>query len=261
MSPSHTKKNPPGVLKIIYRIFQAFRLQYHYQPIAFFMGGLAYIRDYRQLLKSPQNQHFPLTFREFIPCLSDRTAHTPLEPIYFYQDTWAAGIVFRLKPEHHFDVGSSAMTIGILAQFVPLTMVDIRPIALKLQNLHFQEGSILSLPFADGSIKSISSLCVVEHIGLGRYGDPIDPWGSEKAIAELRRVLAKGGHLLISVPVDDANKVQFNAHRTFTREYLCQLFAELQIVEERYIYGSTLYDSYDPAKGFGTGLYHLTKGD
>jgi hypothetical protein len=34
---------------------------------------------------------------------------------------------------------------------------------------------------------------VVEHIGLGRYGDPIDPDGDLKAISELKRVVQKRG--------------------------------------------------------------------
>ncbi len=32
---------------------------------------------------------------------------------------------------------------------------------------------------------------VVEHVGLGRYGDPLDPDGDLKAIAELKRVTAR----------------------------------------------------------------------
>jgi len=67
-------------------------------------------------------------------------------------------------------------------------MVDIRPIDVSLDNLFFVKGSILNLPFRNNSIESISSLCVVEHIGLGRYGNVIDPYGSEKAIKELKRV-------------------------------------------------------------------------
>jgi hypothetical protein len=34
---------------------------------------------------------------------------------------------------------------------------------------------------------------VVEHIGLGRYGEPMDEQGDLKAIEELKRVLAPGG--------------------------------------------------------------------
>jgi hypothetical protein len=33
---------------------------------------------------------------------------------------------------------------------------------------------------------------VVEHVGLGRYGDALDPKGDARACAELARVLAQG---------------------------------------------------------------------
>ncbi|HUI44639.1 MAG TPA: DUF268 domain-containing protein [Nitrospirota bacterium] len=130
---------------------------------------------------------------------------------------------------------------------------------MKLDNLSFIRGSILNLPFEDNSIDSLSSLCVTEHIGLGRYGDPIDPWGSEKAVAELKRVLSPGGNLLFSVPVDSANKVYFNAHRTFTREYVLELFHDMRLIEERYIYGRHLTNDYDKMNRYGTGLFHFTK--
>jgi hypothetical protein len=44
------------------------------------------------------------------------------------------------------------------------------------------------LPFKNNSIECISSLCVLEHIGLGRYGDKLDPFGTEKAIEEIKTI-------------------------------------------------------------------------
>jgi len=125
--------------------------------------------------------------------------------------------------------------------------------------LYFRKGSILELPFEDNSIESLSSLCVVEHIGLGRYGDEIDPLGSEKAIKELKRVLKVGGIILFSVPVNFENKIYFNAHRAFTREYILKLFDGFNLLEEKYIYGTKMHVNYDKDKGFGTGLYMLKK--
>jgi len=117
----------------------------------------------------------------------------------------------------------------------------------------------LALPFADNSIESLSSLYVVEHVGLGRFGDDFDPWGSEKAIKELKRVLKIGGNLLFSVPVDNENRVYFNAHRAFTREYVLNLFQDMELIEEKYIYGSTLHDNYDRSKNLERGCFNLKR--
>lgn len=149
--------------------------------------------------------------------------------------------------------------VGIISQFVPTTMVDIRPLTVTLPELKFVKGDITNLPFKDESIDSLSSICVIEHIGLGRYGDTLDPQGTEKSAKELVRVLAKNGRLYITVPIDNANKTYFNAHRAFTPSYIFSLFKELTLTEEKYIYGNNLEYKYDPQKGFGTGLYAFIK--
>jgi len=136
-------------------------------------------------------------------------------------------------------------------------MVDIRPLSLPLESLQFLQGSILELPFEDGSVSSISSLCVVEHIGLGRYGDFLDSKGTEKAIAQLNRVLAPKGDLYISVPIDDEDRIYFNAHRSFREAYVFEQFDQLTIMEKRYVFGNRFIC--DPLPGFGIGCYHLRK--
>lgn len=217
---------------------------------------------YAELLKYKKtnaNKSFSMDIGDIYPRLHDNTGHTPVGIVYFYQDTWCAKKIFTQKPQHHYDVGSYAEMVGIISQFVPTTMIDIRPIDVKLPNLSFLKGSITALPFPDKEVKSISSICVIEHVGLGRYGDPVDPYGSEKSARELVRVLAQNGNLYITVPVDETNKVYFNAHRAFTREYILSLFSTLKLEEEKYLYGNKLFDTYDPGKGFGTGFYHFTR--
>jgi SAM-dependent methyltransferase len=189
------------------------------------------------------------------PCLSDATNETIIEPIYFYQDAWAFEKILQQQPASHIDVGSHHKFVALLSKVVPVTMVDIRPLSLPLNSLKFLEGSILDLPFEDESIQSLSSLCVVEHIGLGRYGDPLDPMGSEKAIAELKRCIAPGGNLYLSLPLDDENRVYFNAHRAFTEEYLMKLFEPFVVEEKYYIFGKRFTPERE--SGFGTGCYRL----
>jgi Caenorhabditis protein of unknown function, DUF268 len=86
------------------------------------------------------------------------------------------------------------------------------------------------MPFADRSVASLSCLHVAEHIGLGRYGDPLDPSGTRRAAAELQRVLAPGGQLLFSGPVGRP-RVCFNAHRVHAPRDVIAMFGELELVE------------------------------
>ena len=215
--------------------------------------------NYKKKCKSKSNNYASLNMENILPCVFDKTETTPVEPVYFYQDCWAASKIFSLNPEKHVDIGSSLKTIGIISQFVKTDMVDIRQIPVSLPNLNFIKGNILDLPYEDNSIQSLSSLCVLEHIGLGRYGDKIDPKGTHKAVNELKRVLAVEGVLLISLPVDAKDKIYFNAHRAFTRESIIKMFDGLKLIEGKYQYGYKLYDNYDPDKGFGTGLFHFIK--
>lgn len=197
------------------------------------------------------------TLRHLYPCLLDATTETAVEPTYFFQDAWAFERIVEARPERHVDVASHHKFTSLLSKVVPVTMVDIRPLDVELESLRFREGSITSLPFADGAEGSVSSLCVVEHIGLGRYGDPLDPYGSEKAIAELKRIVRPGGDLYISAPLDDVDRVYFNAHRAFAEETLLRLLEPFEVVERRYIYGMRFGTERQP--GVGTGCYHVRR--
>ena len=202
----------------------------------------------------------PARMPDLYPCIADATAETEIEPVYFYQDAWAFEKIVQLHPSFHIDVGSHHKFVALLSKVMPVTMVDIRPLSLPLNTLKFQQGSILDLPFKDGELPSLSSICVVEHIGLGRYGDPLDPLGSEKALSELKRVVAPGGHLFLSVPVGEKNIISFNAGRIFSRDYLFRLFEPFELVDQHYIVGKSFQDTYAPQPGFGTtGLFELRK--
>lgn len=222
--------------------------------------GLArFRREYAAYRRLNAGSEHVLRGRDIQPCLCDRTETTPLEPVYFYQDTWLARKLAERRPREHVDVGSSAKAIALIAQFLPVTMVDIRPVDLSVPGFTFREGTLLALPFADGAVGSLSSICVIEHIGLGRYGDPLDAQGTEKSARELTRVLASGGDLYVTVPIAEESRIEFNAHRTFTREHVLRLFSGLRLAEEHYVYGREWGDRYQPERGFGTGLFHFQK--
>jgi SAM-dependent methyltransferase len=212
-------------------------------------------RQYQQLC-SPKNR---VLVKNLYPCLGDDSGETIIEPIYFYQDCWAFEKIVQQRPIHHFDIGSHHKYVALLSKVIPVTMIDIRPLSLPLESLNFKAGSILDLPFADNSIESLSSLCVVEHIGLGRYGDPLDPDGSEKAIHEIQRVLKSGGYCYFSVPIlGNENIIFFNAHRSFSERYIEKCFSFCRIIDRMYIYGNSLQNNREDNK-FGIGLYQIQK--
>lgn len=197
--------------------------------------------------------------KEFLyPCLFDKTEQTAIEPIYFYQDAWAFERIFQVNPQVHYDIGSNHKFVAQLSKVVNLTMIDIRPLSLPMDSIHFIKGSILNLPFSDESIESLSSICVIEHIGLGRYGDPIDPYGSEKAFNEIDRVLKINAQFIFSVPIEEINKTYFNAHRAFNEDYLLgELLKNYLVIDKKYIYNGRFVEHKE--HGFGIGCYHLNK--
>jgi len=170
------------------------------------------------------------------PCLEDRKSVTPIDLFYFYQDTWAAKMIFKIRPAQVVDIGSTALLVGIVSQLISTVSVDIRPLPVSLPGLACKEGSITELPFEDSSIEFVSSMCVIEHIGLGRYGDPLDGLGSIKALKEVARVIKKGGYFLFSVPVSRTPKVEFNAHRVFRKQQILELLPQFEVKDETFLF-------------------------
>lgn len=202
-------------------------------------------------------------FGSFVPILGENTATTNVDRHYFYQAVWAAKHIFNRRPAEHIDVGSQAIFVGLLTPFTTVKFVDIRPLDISIGNLENTRGSVLSLPFPNSSVKSLSCLHVTEHIGLGRYGDNLDPDGAKKACRELARILAPGGQLYFSVPIGK-ERVEFNAHRIFNAPTILKYFNDLKLVEFSAINDRGEFvenvpiNSFSEAK-FSCGLFHFTK--
>jgi ubiquinone/menaquinone biosynthesis C-methylase UbiE len=137
--------------------------------------------------------------------------------------------VLEAKPREHVDVASTYELSGYLSKIVPTTFIDLRPIKTSLKNLKIKRGDMLHMPFKDRSVRSLSSLHSIEHVGLGRYGGEINPQGTHQACKELSRILAKNGKLYISVPIGK-EKVCFNAHRIFSPMTIISFFKDLRLI-------------------------------
>ena len=184
-------------------------------------------RKFRRLSKTRPGR-LDLSWSNRYPCLDDWVPATVFDPHYTYHPAWAARIVAETWPSKHIDIGSTLAFCTMVSAIVPVEFYDIRPAHLELKNLECKHGDLTALIFADDSVMSLSCMHVVEHVELGRYGDPLDPDGDLKAIGELKRVLAVGGSLLFVTPVGRPT-VRFNAHRVYSYEQVASYFEGLRI--------------------------------
>lgn len=203
--------------------------------------------------------------RDLWPCLNDRVSKTPFDPHYFYQASWLSRRLSLARPSKHYDIGSDIKIIGVISGFLPVEFIDFRPLQVSLQNLNSIAGNILSLNYKSGSLFSVSCLHVIEHIGLGRYGDQLDPEGTYKALLELQRIVAPGGRLYLSVPVG-RERVCFNAHRVFNPSSIVAILdrfclKEFSLVNDEREFIENVSQDHALGLEYGCGLFIFEKLD
>ncbi len=190
------------------------------------------LHRYNKLKKEKGDERFSTNLKDIFPITGEDTKYTSFDRHYVYHTAWAARVVkeiaemYSSNPDfRHIDVASSLYFCGIVSTFVPIDFYDYRPADLRLDGLTTEHGDLLALPFEDNSVDSISCMHTIEHIGLGRYGDPLDPEGDLKAISELCRVVKPNGSLMIVVPVG-APRIEFNAHRIYLPTYIKNIICD-----------------------------------
>jgi len=209
-------------------------------PLTFLRRVKAILKDdlevsKRQRLFTQQLADFKAQLTEPVnitlyPCLYDNTANTAIEPHYTYHPAWAARVLAQTNPPKHIDISSITQFSNIVSAFIPTEFYDYRPANIVLSNYSSGKADLTNLHFESDSIESLSCMHTVEHIGLGRYGDPIDVDGDKKAMNELARVLAPNGNLLFVVPIGDA-RIEFNAHRVYAYQTIIDNFSGLMLKE------------------------------
>lgn len=185
---------------------------------------------FKRLAAESTDRFPPLSWRERMPCLDDKNSNTPFDKHYIYHPAWAARVLAKTKPARHVDISSSLSFSTLVSAFIPVDFYDYRPALIGLSNLNSNFGDLMRLSFSDGELQSVSCMHVVEHVGLGRYGDTQDFDGDVKAIAELKRIVKPGGDLLLVVPVG-APKIVFNAHRIYSYEQILGNFEGFELKE------------------------------
>ena len=186
----------------------------------------------------------------FLPCLHDRREEAgSLKGEYFWQDLFFAQKIYSANPAKHVDIGSRLDGfVAHVASYREIEVVDIRPIAFSIPRVVFRQADFMdSSKTEDGYCDSLSSLHALEHFGLGRYGDRIDPEGHAKGLKNMARILKVNGTLYLSVPVGKP-RVEFNAHRIFDPVELLKLAASygLELDSFASFYGGKIHQASKP---------------
>ena len=145
-----------------------------------------------------------------------------------------------------YDIGSrvDGFISHLLSMGINVTLLDIRPLDIRIKGLSFVRTDAVRLDgINDGSINHLSSLHAVEHFGLGRYGDSIDPEGWYKALRAMSRKLSLGGTLYLSVPIGVQERLCFNAHRIFRPTTIVESLQDLQLLSFAYISNYDIIES------------------
>lgn len=161
-------------------------------------------------------QNFSKWKLNIYPIFGDRNSSSAMLGEYFWQDLFVATKIIEENPRRHIDVGSRIDGfVAHLACVRKVEVFDIRPLEYQISNVKFVQWDLTGLSTDRVGISDcVSCLHTLEHIGLGRYGDNLDPDGWVKGIVSLTSLVALGGKLWISVPVG-RQRVEFDAHRVF----------------------------------------------
>jgi|TARA_B110000003_G_C16529009_1_gene488185 hypothetical protein len=214
------KINRINFIRKIYTFFLGFGI--NLKKIYNFIHVFQYIKDYIKFKNKGGQINGIYPFLENFNIVSNEHKHQ-----FFHADLLVSKKIYDSNPSSHLDIGSRVDgLVAHLASFRKLDFLDVRSVDTSPHDsINFIKKNIMNLDISnfDKKYDSISSIGVISHVGLGRYGDEIDPLGHIKAMKNITKLLNKNGTIYIMVPVGK-KRVEFNAHRVFAPEDIIDFF-------------------------------------
>jgi hypothetical protein len=254
-------------MKRLFRSIDPFR------PIKTMKGLFHYFRDLKTLKRQKLSTLTEFPLGKLYPCLDDRFSNSgSTKGHYFHQDLYVARRIYLNNPRLHVDVGSRIDGfVAHVASYRPIEVIDVRPLPSNIPNIRFTQADFMKPIRGEliGYCDSLSCLHVLEHLGLGRYGDPVLHDGYLLGLDNLYAMLRKNGKLYFSVPIGP-QRIEFNAHRVFSTSYLLGLFSgrytidHFSFVDDRGDLHEDTEMTEDKIKNnfgcrYGCGIFEMTK--
>jgi len=134
------------------------------------------------------------------------------------------------------DIGSTGSQLPIMLSCLGYHVwtIDVRnyEYAGLSDNLHSIVGDIRETSFPNSFFDVVVAVSTIEHVGLGRYNDPIDTEGDKNVMKEIKRIMSRNGLLLITVPF--GKKAVTLLHRVYDENTLLSLLKGFDIQSIEY---------------------------
>ena len=211
--------------KILIKIHWILSTQIGLDPRIFIRSIISFPYYIKTYLFFRKNYHGKINF---VPCLQDRFEESgSSRNEYFWQDLFVAQSIFKSSPNKHLDIGSRVDGfVAHIACFRSCEVLDVRSNTVPIPGVTFHQADLMDKnsinQFNEGYCDSISCLHAIEHFGLGRYGDPINPDGVKLGIQNISYLLKEEGIAYISTPVGE-ERVEFNANWVFDPKNILKL--------------------------------------
>ena len=113
-----------------------------------------------------------------------------------------------------------------------VTTLEYNPIKSEHPGILTRTPDQMAAQVADHSVlfDGMVTFSSLEHSGLGRYGDQLNPWGDLVTMARAWCVVAPGGRAIVGLPMAGKDLVCMNAHRMYGPVMLGHLFSNWDVV-------------------------------
>jgi len=141
------------------------------------------------------------------------------------------------QPTKIIDIGSatSLFPFKLSALGHDTHCLDQRKPNFKLpKKITFHQGNLLQLPFPSDSFDAITCISVIEHVGMGRYGDEANiASGDEIAMREMMRILKPKGRLVVTTNIT-SHTINYDGERRYGKDKFKQIISYGKIVDLEY---------------------------